>query len=726
MFTFFQRHQKIVFIFIALFMIVPLLFFGISSKPFQREGRDPIAFTTFSGTKVKRSELERMKRLLLTNAGGELLYGNFPGAHFFPHNVFAELFVATDIVSLLAEKYERELRDEFAERRERYRSYRSYVHPRTSFLNAKSIWEAQAPRIAELTEKLRKEKDDLTAFTYHKDLFAEERKFPPIRLWQALYERGARSGVDEDPSLVPQSLGLYGYRTTGDWFGEVLTEKAGNFIFQAASFAGKKGYRVSFREAERDLVRICEEERALLKQLGTEDFATGEMYLRARAEAAGMHAADLIRLWQKVLVCRTFLQDASSGVILDHFTLDPFEKYASKTVCTERYSLPKSMECKDFGEIMQLEAYWEALGKPVASLSLDFPVKDPSEPDLIEKEIGVLIKEVHVGELALSVPVQTVAAWKRDPKNREAILRKFPAVKSDDYEESLKTLDARTAHLLDLRARKAILGQDRDWLSKAFEKVEPKEIHVKMRKTGKGLPFRGMAGSSKKNSVIEALFSLQESFFAKPFTFDEETYYQILSVKEEKAASPVSLEEARKDGTLEKILKKKLQAYHRESAYAAEDFDKVRRKVAAERFAPLKEAIREDYVRAYGKEPKYANDLFYAKYRFYAPLRDSVQALAEGKKEPLPLFASLERKTVVYDRSHAEEEDFQEFSALLPGEFSSVRSDASRQPEFFRRLPDREEEEKHAISTSFEEKLRREAVTALATELLDKIVAPTE
>lgn len=417
-------------------------------------------------------------------------------------------------------------------------------------------------------------------------------------------------------------------------------------------------------------------------------------------------------------------------MMMDTLTFAPFEEYATEKVTFEVSQLPKALQLKDFREVMQLETYLEALGKPLYQLSLAFPMKEIAEvekehPELIQKEMMIRFKEVNSGIAALSIPIQEVWSWKIDKKNYELILQKFPKISLDkklceeEYTRAIEELDPLTARALDSLARKKILGKKAGWLQASLEKAEEISKEISVRKNGKGLPFQGLEGSSKKSRFMEALFTANSGALQKPISFDDVITYQILSVEEKGKASILSFEEARLDGTAEKLLKKRLKAFHKEGSWKEEDFEKVQQKVTKDFFGPCKEKIRQDYVAIHPEDSQTFPESFYTRYRFYLPMREA----AEGSLTAWNGLWNLEIAKEEATRYQPNVEDFDMLLSLQEGEKSPVHLNSHQQLCFIQKISEEKGEKNHLMQEAMSATLQAEAKKEMVLDLLDKIVS---
>jgi len=190
MLGFIKKYQKFFFFVTAFFVCVSVLFFGLLPKNLSTE-KDNVLFTTHNGRRIKRSQLEGLKALLLTCNGELLVYGQHLGMQFFSQDPFTQYIVKTGFIKLIADKKENELTADFEKQHRYEKNFKTYVHPGTPFLSADEVWASHAPEIRDQLKKFQSEKDPKKAFELKTELFLEENNFAPFALWQLLSERQA-------------------------------------------------------------------------------------------------------------------------------------------------------------------------------------------------------------------------------------------------------------------------------------------------------------------------------------------------------------------------------------------------------------------------------------------------------------------------------------------------------------------------------------------------------
>ena len=737
MLGFLKKYQKIFFVFVALLVGISVMFVGLLPRNLSSAG-DKTLFKAVTGKKIKRSHYEGLKALLSTNNGEMTLYGQNLGMNFFLEDAFTQNIIQPKLMELIAQKKQDELTAFWQEQQDREKHYKSYAHPQASHISADSVWHKHAPKIPELLEKLQNETDPQKAFALRTELFLEENQFSPFALWQFLAEKQNQyQWLQKDENMAPYSLSLFGYRSLQDWFGPKVMDYACQFILQVSSIAQKRGYQASYKEAENSLAKLNEKCFQQLQFLGLKEFPDAESYFYAKLNRLGMNKMQMVSLWREVLTFQNFFNEASHAALLDDLTLEDFEKYASEQVQVCTYMPPEHLRFRSPKDLAQLETYLAALGKPQDQLSLNFELKDfkdieKENPQLIEQRVEIDYKEVDVHQAAIAVSVQAIWNWKNDPKNCQELLARFPKLKIDEkmtpseYQACFDDLDYFTQMQIEQHIRQTLLKQDENWLANAFEKVSNKRESFNSRKSGYKLPFKGLEISSKKEKFLHNFFSFSEeekSF--DPITFDDVHFYQITAVKSIEEPKLVRYEDLLKDKTAEKMLHQALKKEHKKSAFADQEFAKVKDKVLSSYLKPIQGAILKDFVAFTGDNPKQPNDIFYCNYRLYNPMRDALAYYQNSgaENEDAFEFNSFWNIVASTDTLIRHENNTREMDALLetPENSWSLVELKNRIPVFTHVLSKESKIDDHPMQKQLRSELSSETIKALATELLDQI-----
>ena len=729
-----KKYQKVFFIFVAALVGFSVMFVGLLPRNLSNSG-DKTLFRTVNGKKIKRSHYEGLKALLTTNNGELLLYGQNMGMNFFPQDVLTENIIKPGIIGFIAEKKQDELASFWSEQQEKEKHFSSYAHPQMSHLSAESIWHRQAPEIPKLLEKIKGEKDLKAAFEIRTQLFLEESQFSSFALWQFLNEKQSQyQWIPRDETMAPYNLSLFGYRSFQDWFGEKMMDYVCQFVLQVSSLAKQKGYQASYKEAENSLLKMNDQCFKQLQFLGIKEFKDSESYFYAKLNRLGMNKMQMVSLWQEVLTFQNFFNEASHAALLDPETLSGFEEFATEEVKLARYSPPEYLKFKSVKDLAKFETYLTALGKPKDSLGLDFalhPLSDieKENPQLVEQSVEIEYKEVNLDQAAIGISVQDIWSWKVNPKNTSKLLTKFPKLQINskmspsEYEEAFEEADYFTQMQMDKFVRQTILQEDPNWKSAAFERAELKKDTVRARKSGYKLPFSGLELFSEKKAFLKKFFSFEDSFI-EPISFDENHFYQIVSVKALEEPKLVSYSDLLLDKTAEKMLHQALTKAHKEGSFKESKFKSVKDKVLKEYLAPIQSAVLSDYKDFYKKEPSYLQDSFYCKHRLFNPMREALSYYKEQSGQSAQPFnlnsfweVKFDEETLIRHQNNNRELD--SLLAAAEGDWSEVN--VAELPTFSQVLSKTSQKNQHPMQKQLRAEFAREAISELATELLDQI-----
>lgn len=733
----FKRYQKFIFIITAFFVCISVVFLGLLPRNLTTL-KDEVVYKTKNGRKVKRTQMDGLKALLLTSNGEMLIYGNHLGMQFFSEDLFSKYLVQTNLIQYIAEKKQDELLADWEKQMKFEKNFKPYVHPQASFLGADEIWARHAPKLKETLCELQKETDPKKALELRLKLFSYQNEFTPFALWQFLSEReSSYQWIEKDENLRPQSLALFGYRSPIDWFGEKMVQYVCEFIYHMSSEAKKRGYRVSLHEAEQDLIKLNNHYYEQMQFLGLKEFSDPDSYFDAKLSRLGMNKMQMVSLWREVLLLQQFLSEASQAALFDNFTLKEFEDYASDQVEVCKYSLPKEFHFKSIKELAQFEAYLSALGKKQGDLSLNFEIKPLSElekkyPQLIEEEVEVSFKEISLAEAALGIKVQDVWIWKTNPKNANSLIAKFPKLSLDQkldpesYAKQFDALDYFTSLQIDQHVRQMLLKESSDWQTKAFEASSPKVETLKVRKNGHKLPFKGLELSSKKETFLKQFFANAKNEKKEPIpitTFDDQNYYQILSITSKSSPKLVAYKDLEEDKTLDKIFQKTLTQEHKKSSFSNENLDKVKDKVLAQYLGSIKEAIKLDYQKNVKDKSNYFPDSFYCRYRLYKPMRDLFNE--ESNKDVEKLFAlnsfiTLQKEDETLVRYESENNSLDPLLAMEEGDWYFEQK-VIEAPCFMNLLKKGFNEKVRPIQQKLRNDIKQEMTRALVLDQLNKM-----
>lgn len=739
MLGFIQRYQKSIFAIVAVLISISFLFFGIVPKG-ASSIPDKVAYVTTSKEKIKQSKFEGVKTLLLTNNGEYSLYGPILGPHYFTENFFVSDLMKPGFLNLLYNKFSTELNKEIEEKYKQELAFQPYIHPNAAFLNAQTIWSIHAPNLQHSLETYKNSLDPKKQFEAKQNLFLAESKFSSLALWQMLSENERQfDWVPNDPNLNPQRLNLFGYHSLEDWFGEKLIQKASEFIFEVNAIAKQQGYRLTDQEAEQDLIQQNQINFSRIKALGVEDFQNSDDYFNAKLRHLGMNRVQLISLWKELLIFRRFFQESGNAAILDSLAFSKFEQVATEKIRANQYTLPPSLHSASFEDLMKMEVYLEALGKPLNQLSLNFKRKECEEvaasyPQLVETPYQLQYKEINLTSAALSIRVQDIWNWKLDPQNYSTLSERFPELKlagepnSELFQTHLENLDALTANRVDQFVREFLFKGNKEWLEKAFMMADSKIEEVCVRPNGQGLPFKGLELFDQKENFLSDLSNYERSNEQRgdnlPFTFDQHHYYQILALDKMGPMRLVALEKLKQEHQLDKMLHKKLNEYLGHETKFQRGLTSAQKKVALKLFNPLKEHIVAEFLTTHKESEQEFSEAFYCQYRFYHEMQAALNFMKEngktGEKYSFNGLWTLEESSQTLVRYLAPQKVMEDLLPLSEGQWSAVNL-YGEDLEFYHVFEKLQNNGRHVMQREYKNQIGVELKKARAQEILNQL-----
>lgn len=654
MLAFMRKYQKYFFAIITVVIVISFSFFGTYSTLAGNSIHETVAFRTVGGDDVSRSELEEMAFFIGTDLEDKKLFGGIWGPNFLNDGVIRKDFLETGLASLLVGAYPDLVQSDFKNRWNKEVRYRPYVHPYVKFITSGNVWRYFAPEMEKNLEAFQRTKDPLSeeAIDLRVQLFLAERRFPSPYLKQMLLYQQNNGNFQKDQTLEHQDLSLFGYHTVDDWFGNRFVRLLSEFIFNAASIAESKGYRVSKEEALADLRRNAEisfqENRSnpqLAVQNSTEYFDQQLMRMRLDKTKAA-------KIWQKVLLFRRLFDDVASASFIDSSMYTAFNSYANKGVKGDLYKLPENLRFSDFRKFQRFETYLDLVAKRKKeeknSLVLPKEFLTAAElakkaPELVQKHYILEVAKTNKKELEAKVTMKQALSWELDAKNWKTITDYIPELatkKSDDKLELLDKLDDRTRMRLDSFAREQIVAAHPEWIEQALNEIPMQEISLNLAFNGQNPIFEG---SEVQEKLMPLLDQLEIGKELSKITFDKEHYYKVKVLKRSGEPSILTFEEADRANVLDGLTKQALEIAYiqmrvqdpgsfQNADKSWKPFNEVQDQVAALYFQKTLDSIRSQLKNRPDKDKyQHIDGERLAGYRF---LQSAEDLLALLKKDP--------------------------------------------------------------------------------------------
>lgn len=677
MLQFFRNYQKYFFGVIAVVVIMSFSFFG-SYGAMQGDG----------GQVRELREEEVLTRLVSNNER----VPNFLHGHLFQNE-----WIETGLVAQVAQNHFSEIRDEVAERLDKAKRFRPYVHPQAPFLNAAAVWAHFSPEMAEHLKEIKDKEVSPAAFGALLQLYMDQVACPPELVRHILqYQQNTSGDVVPDPALSQGDLALFGFHGESDWFGDKLVGFVIDRVLEGAALAEEKGIQVSWDEAKADLLHnlyegLVREKRDLTPQLAAS-------YFPQQLHLIGLDERQAVKAWRKALLFKKYTDSVRNEVTLDEAPYQQRARISGETVDVVAYQLPQELQLKSYLDLQKFQYYIEA-ACGASSKSLELPQHflpldqvEKKHPELIEKVYTVEVASVKKSALENRISLKETWDWQLDEVHWKEIKNAFPSVASmlsstrDERLFGLDQLDPKERLKIDEFARSRIINDHPEWIQDELAKAQLRPMSLKIRLKGGKVPLEGIVNP-------QTLADLLNAGDISSYSEDGKHYYRIVNKEKPSEKKLALLSDVLKDPT----------------------FDDV---VAKRNYGDLLKAIEKDYVQAGRKLPEETSMDFFASRRLFHFMRTQNQELSLGGA-PQGLWP-LEKKELEIKRQDRGFFDPEELFTKTVGDWSAVTVKDQGAMGFFR-LVDRKQGQ-----VPYEEEMQRdkEALIAQAKKKLVRDLLP--
>ncbi len=652
MLTFLRKHQKIFFIFITATIIISFTFFGTYSTFNNRtEVEDKPLFSGVCGKPIMQQELAALCRLIENSPFERSEKGNMP--NFLNDGVIEKDFFSTGLGMMLAKRYFAELKPDLDQRLKRIQSYRAYVHPRSPQINAEVMWNRFSPELSQHLRSIKLKSDQLTTETLAlmMQLYLDQVRLPPDILKQVLTMQQNQMNIEPDPLLTHGDLSLFGFKSIDDWFGPHFVPLIAQFIENAAQLAVEKGYDVKKEEIRADLYQNIYQGYQQHSREGKLASEEVEYYFQTKMRGLGFDEKMLLCAWKKVMLMRRLFEDGSGSILVDGLAYQQFDKFAKESVQVSLYQLPQALQLTDFRSMLKLQVYLEGVAADISRLRSDLRIPkqfasieaiERKAPELIERSCELQWSSVTKEELSQSISVKETWDWETLDAHWQQLKKQFPEVallkgeSKSERQAGLETLDKKLRIKVDQFARGKMIDEHPEHIAAALDRASPQTSTVGLKLRGTQWPFDGV----KENSELAVLVEHADSKLNN-YSPDGEHYYRIQVVRQEPKKKILTFEEAYKDGTLDRLLDKRLEeaypemrkkdfAYFQQSGGQWKPFNDVKDQIGKHLFADLLRSIEDHYRVQFGLLPGKAGDLplaFYSNTRLLVHMNDAKSQL---------------------------------------------------------------------------------------------------
>lgn len=590
MLSFFRKHQRFFFIIITTVTVISFCFFGTlgsggSGSPVH-DVPNRVVVKGINGSDIMQHDLSTVCRMIGTSPLDRDVLQKGVSPNLLNDSVIEKDLIAPGMAMILSRHYFEELRPDLEKRLLRVKNYRPYTHPQYPQISAEAVWRQFLPALSQHLGVLRAKSDQLTVETLAVlfQLYLDQTMLPADFLKQVLAHQLNQQGLAVDPLLTHADLSLFGFHSLEDWFGPRFVELAGQFVMNAALFARDNGYQVSNEAVRADLYQnIVDGYRSISRQdkIQADDI---DAYYQRKMRELGVDEQQMLQGWRQVMLFRRLFQDVGNSVLLDPLPLEQFHRYTKEALKVDLYELPSHLQLKSLSDVFKLQLYLEAVSleharqKNSLSLSQQFASVeqiDKKAPELVESQIEVEYAEVRKDALLREISLKETWDWEVQDASWRALKLKFPQLASSqaqsalDRYKALDLLDAPLRRKVDAFAQESIIDQHPERIAAALDRAAIRQQAFGLRGAGsigpfhqikdheqlaqllRSAPLRGAASSSEQQTIQEHLNRYSE---------DQNTFYRIAVLSRNEARTVLTFAEAQKDGTLDQMLDKRLEA----------------------------------------------------------------------------------------------------------------------------------------------------------------------
>ncbi len=662
MLSFFRKNQRFFFIIVTVVIVISFSFFGTFSSLSQtQEAPDRVIVKGIDGSDIMQREVATLCRLIATSPLDRNSWqkGNVP--NLLNDSVVEKELISSGMAMMLARCYFEELKPDFEKRLARIKSYRPYVCSQYPTISAEAVWGRFLPSLNQHLMSLRIKSDQFTVETLGIlfQLYLDQTMFPPDFLKQMLTHQLNQMRLS-DPLLAHADLSLFGFHTLEDWFGPKFIELTGQLMINASRFAEEKGYYVSNEAVRSELYQnIVNGYREVSRQdkVQLQDIET---YYQGQVRQFAADERSLLQSWRQVMLFRRLFQDIGNSVFLDPLPLQQFHQYTKSALNIDLYELPEHLQFRDLLDICKLQVYLDAVSVDNSHRKHPFSLPErvasveqieKRAPELVEQNVEVEYAEIHKGDLVREISLKETWDWEVKDQSWELLKKQFrqlastQALSAGDRHRVLDKLATEVRLKVDAFAQGCLIDQHPEKIVAALDRAQIRQASFGLRSAGKTGPFEQIKDQRRfaellrtaplrGQEVSATALNAQQSLNA--YSEDQQTFYRVAVLNRSNERTVLKFAQARQDGTLERMLEKRLEeAYpeaRRKSAAQFQQADgtwkplkEVKEKLCRFAFADLFKAI-EDSKRSLadsllvkgGELPS----SFYTQYRLYAFLTD--------------------------------------------------------------------------------------------------------
>jgi hypothetical protein len=555
MLKFFRKYQKVFFAFIAFIIVVTFSFFGTQSIATKiTKPKDIDVSTAYDGSKVKLSDIENMSLFLSTDySDSSLTYSHFR-PNLFNDGVLRNDILRSGLAKIFFEKYFDQLKVSFESKFEKIQKYKPFVHIEDPSISFEVVMQMLNPKVMILLKEIQMQKElNLEFFDKYLELYNEQAKFQPDLIKKILLYHEKQNDIPPDIRLHQDSISLFGFDTTIDWFGKDFIDLVSQFIINTALVAQEKGYEVTTQEALSEL--MINLKRALNNQV-KEPITS---YFKKMLYQLRMDEKIAANIWRQVLLFRKYFKDVSNNTLVDDLAYREFLDYSATIAKIKLYHLPEYLKIKNFEDLMRFDMYLMATTKKSDPLEipkefLSIEEIEKKYPELFEKKYSVNVRHTNLEKASVKVKVKDMYFWQLQDENWQKLKNKFSflilAKTKKEKLDVINALDFNQKSQLDTFSRQEMVKENPALINEALLAENEKKYDFYIFKNCK-LPV-----SIKDIDKIEKYLDSQDKI--EKYTEDNNNFFAIEIIQKPNGKNLISFEKALKNKIIDKMLNKYL------------------------------------------------------------------------------------------------------------------------------------------------------------------------
>ena len=313
-----------------------------------------------------------------------------------------------------------------------------YRHPRSPSLNTEALWKKFVPGSVELVQQVKMTQDIEERFAILSHLCVQQRRFPShfckrMLLMQEKQERNLL--VDE--GIPHADVSLTGLHTLQEFIGPTYLQAVAQVIMQGAAKARAMGMQVSTQDVRMQLLQHVQEAAVRTgKEIPAEQYYPIFVQI---VQNMGMEEADCIALYRDIMLFRKYLSCGADVTALPECFAQEFSCFANEQAHISMHTLPPDLMCKDVYELLQLQAYIDAISLPQKRAHLlSFP-KTFLSLEEVEKKMSGLVQRncqltcaiLDVKQESSLVGTKEMWAWEVSDEGWACLVKEYPSLQNN-------------------------------------------------------------------------------------------------------------------------------------------------------------------------------------------------------------------------------------------------------------------------------------------------------